>query len=595
MPPSVTHTDPLTLSMPYYKIKWLRYNFIGSLIFFLFLVGTAYFYFTDSPEFAFILMGGAIFGLMSVYPIYKITKNARLYLTHKGISSPTGFPQFMNSMNPDMAISNFKINWSEIVEATLQPSLQFKTRQRPEFIKLTLHTRYDSFIIYPAQWCPALDAKKIKKASFRKVYTTKELESAILLSPLMHYLAKQKIKVKIQPESFVISKSKLRKFALITLSVIFGFILVFNFSHQWILIENILFQSTDSINQAEEATRDYTLPTILANELAQHDAPVLTVAINKQGTYFASGSKDQTLKLWDANTKELIHNFTEHSERVQTAAFSPDGRWLVSGGDGNTLHWWQLKDNKKIATLESPADTPFQKEYSGFYSTNFSPNGDYLAAANWDGNVLIWDTKSRQLRHHISPVQSIPYWKFWADKAVMTQAAGHSDSVNDVAFSPDSKLLASAGFDNLIKIWDVETGGLVNTLEGHDDWVVSVKFSPDGRLLASGSQDRSIHIWDVKTGELLRRLSGHGQSVTSVDFHPDGEVLVSSGQDRAIIYWEVSTGALLEKITGHHDYVNAVEFEPTGQRVISAGADKLIMIWEPTEEGNAWGSDDHSE
>lgn len=529
-----------------------------------------------------------------MYPTYRVTKNARLYLTHKGISSPTGFPQFMNGMNPDFAISNFKINWSEIVEASLQPSLQFKTRQRPEFIKLTLHTRYDSFIIYPAQWCPALDAKKIKKASFRKVYTTQELESAILLSPLMRYLAKQKIKVNIQPESFVINKSKLRKFALITLSVIFGFILVFNIGNQWISINNILLQSSNSINQAEEATRDYVLPTTSTNKLAQHDDHVLTVAINKQGTYFASGSKDQTLKLWDAKTTELIHNFTAHSNRVQTATFSPDGHWLVSGGDDNVLHWWQLKNNTKVDTLESP-DAPFKNEYNGFYSAQFSPNGQYLAAGNWDGNVLIWETHSRHLLHHIPPIQSIPYWKFWADKAVMTQAAGHSDSVDDVAFSPNSKLLASAGFDNLIKIWDVETGGLVNTLIGHDDWVVSVKFSPDGRLLASGSQDRSIHIWDVKTGELLRRLSEHGQSVTSVDFHPDGEVLVSSGQDRAIIYWEVSTGALLEKITGHHDYVNAVEFEPTGQRVISAGADKLIMIWGPTEEGNAWGSDDHSE
>lgn len=591
MPPPVNHTDPLTLSMPYYKIKWLAYNYIFSFIFLMFFVFLAYFYFAE-PQLTFIILGSGIFTLIATYPIYRVTKNARLHLTHKGITSPTGFPSFMTGINPDFAISGFHLNWSEVLGVTLQPSLQFKARQRPEFIKLILHTRYDDLIIYPYQWCQALDAKKVKKASFKKIYSTKELESAVLLSPLMRYLAKQNIKVKIQSESFVVNNRTSRKLIWGTLSVVFGLMVILSFNSQWLLLKETIFKPSSSINQLETATRDYTLPTIPASELAQHDAPVLTIAVNQQGTYFASGSQDHTLKLWDTHTKELVHNFTEHSAQVQTAAFSPDGRWLVSGGDENVLYWWELKDHKKIATLEPPSDTPFKKAYSGFYSTEFSPNGHYLAAANWDGNLLVWETKSRELLHHISPVQSIPYWKFWADKTTMTHAAGHSDSVNDVAFSPDSKLLASASFDNLIKVWDVKTGELVNTLIGHDDWVVSVAFSPDGRLLASGSYDRSIHIWDVNTGELLRRLSGHGQGITSVDFHPEGQVLVSSGKDNAIMYWEVSTGALLNTVKGHYNYINAVKFEPTGKHVISAGGDKLIMIWESAEGDNAWGSDE---
>lgn len=304
--------------------------------------------------------------------------------------------------------------------------------------------------------------------------------------------------------------------------------------------------------------------------------------INKSGTLIAAGIYDKQIdhvvKIWDIKTEKLLHTLTEHPKQIRTITFSPDNRWLVVGS-GSLLYWWDLENNKKVAVLESPRSEFGLPEYASFFSTQFSPDGHYLAAANWDGNVLIWEAASRRLLHHITPVSY--------DTSPI-EGEGHSDSADSVAFSPDSRFLVSGGLDNLIKVWDVKTGALIKTLIGHEGWVDSLAFSPDGRLLASGSDGsydgfynsvHSVHIWDIETGELLRRLSGHEDEIRFVDFRADGKVLVSSDQAATSIFWEVSTGALLEKITKNQ----IIKFDSTGQYVIAVGGKTISILDTKTE------------
>ncbi|MDF5718440.1 MAG: AAA family ATPase, partial [Rhizonema sp. NSF051] len=108
---------------------------------------------------------------------------------------------------------------------------------------------------------------------------------------------------------------------------------------------------------------------------------------------------------------------------------------------------------------------------------------------------------------------------------------GHSSIVYSVSFSPDGKTLASASFDNTIKLWNVATGKQIKTLSGHSNSVNSVSFSPDGKTLASASADKTIKLWDVATGKQIKTLSGHSNSVNSVSFSPDGKTLASASFD----------------------------------------------------------------
>ena len=116
---------------------------------------------------------------------------------------------------------------------------------------------------------------------------------------------------------------------------------------------------------------------------------------------------------------------------------------------------------------------------------------------------------------------------------------GHIGGAWNVTFSPDGTLLASAGRDHAVRLWDVETGELVREFLDHTTWVIGVDFSPDGRWLVTGESGSSaddrftvqarMQLWDVETGELLRVYEGHTGGIWSVDFSPDGQMLVSAG------------------------------------------------------------------
>jgi WD40 repeat protein len=159
----------------------------------------------------------------------------------------------------------------------------------------------------------------------------------------------------------------------------------------------------------------------------------------------------------------------------------------------------------------------------------------------------------------------------------------HEDKVTALTFSPDGRLLASASFDNKVKLWDTKTGKLRATLEGHEGRVWEVAFSPNGRMLASTGQDKTIKLWEVITNRLRATLSGHADDVFALAFNPNGTELVSASLDQTIKLWNVAMKEEKATFRGHHSVVHWVTVV-SGSKVLAAGvvAETTVTLWEAT-------------
>ncbi|MHA1146818.1 MAG: WD40 repeat domain-containing protein [Promethearchaeota archaeon] len=188
--------------------------------------------------------------------------------------------------------------------------------------------------------------------------------------------------------------------------------------------------------------------------------------------------------------------------------------------------------------------------------------------------------------HHIKQLNEISYPK------LLYNLRGHIDRVNKVIFSVDDFFLISAGgpFDKSIRIWDLETGMILNSFYGHTSDISTLALSPDGKYVASGSWDKLIMLWEFETGRLIKTLKGHQSWVRSVVFHPEGDYLISASGDNkreeyAIKIWGLQSGRIVRTIEDFMNDVNEVVLSPDGNSLVTVSSESRVndftgKIWD---------------
>ncbi|MEM1203344.1 MAG: WD40 repeat domain-containing protein [Acidobacteriota bacterium] len=226
-----------------------------------------------------------------------------------------------------------------------------------------------------------------------------------------------------------------------------------------------------------------------------------------------------------------------------------------------------MPDSSPASSLELPEGLRLERvlkvSAGNINEIAWSPDGRFLASGNPDGQIGVWDVASGNLHRRLERDDEVLVWS--------------------VAFSPDGRRLASGSHRGTVGMWDVETGALLRVFERHDDWVRSVAWSPDGATLATASNDRTIALWDAETGERRRLLEGHRDRVLSVRFSPDGRRLASASGDGAVILWNAATGETLHSLPVRSSWQRSISWSPDGRLLTSASEDGVLRLWRASD------------
>jgi WD40 repeat protein len=287
--------------------------------------------------------------------------------------------------------------------------------------------------------------------------------------------------------------------------------------------------------------------------LEGHSAGVLSVAFSPDGNTIASGSVDDTLRLWSAKQGRLIRTMQGHPFPIGRLKFSPNGATLFTGSTDGVVRAWRVSSG----SLEHS----FKGHNGRITGLDVSRDGVWLASSAEDFTVRIW-----RLPNGV-PVQVI-------DEGMA--------EITCVVFTPDSQAVAWGEVNGTIRIRTLK-GVWLQTLKNTSQPVTSLDISADGELLAAGYADGLIRIWRMQDGYLLQTLGESQAAVTALTFSPDGGWLIAASEDNNLRLWQFD-GTQFQPLpvrimSGHAGPVNSVDFSPQGGQIVSVSDDGTVRIW----------------
>jgi len=264
--------------------------------------------------------------------------------------------------------------------------------------------------------------------------------------------------------------------------------------------------------------------------LEGHSGWVTAIATtNEDPNMILSASRDKTVMVWQINRDEGSYGYPKkalrgHGHFVQDVVISSDGQFALSGSWDGTLRLWDL--NTGLTTRR------FVGHEKDVLSVAFSADNRQIVSGSRDKTIKLWNTLGE------------------CKYTIVSEGEGHSEWVSCVSFSPNAShpLIVSAGWDKLVKVWQLSNCKLRTNLIGHSGYINAVTVSPDGSLCASGGKDGVAMLWDLNEGKRLYSLPcEQGDIIHALCFSPNRYWLCAA-TDMGIRIWDLEGKGIVDEL-----------------------------------------------
>ncbi|CAG8500555.1 6832_t:CDS:10 [Funneliformis caledonium] len=297
------------------------------------------------------------------------------------------------------------------------------------------------------------------------------------------------------------------------------------------------------------------IPTTLTKKFTPHDGEIHSIVSSYDGTMYATGSADKTIKIFDSTTGQVKQTLSGSIQSVMHVSFNNTNEMVAGASNDNAARLWHLKTGRIRLTLTG--------HVGKVYSARFNGDSTKVITGSHDRTVKVWDLQ----------------------KGYCIRTIFSFSSCNDVVPLDDyGTTLVSGHLDNNLRFWDVRSGKDIKELTGiHLGQITSVSVSPDGSKVLTNSRDNTLKIVDLKTYEVEQTLHADGYKTGAnwarSCFSPDGRYVAAGSLDGTIFYWNTQKSKLEKTTKEHIAPICGVSWSPQGGQLFSADKDRTVCMW----------------
>ncbi len=269
-------------------------------------------------------------------------------------------------------------------------------------------------------------------------------------------------------------------------------------------------------------------------------------------------ANNSVIKFIDSKTKLPFKYLKPKISKIINMAYDQQGKYLAIANNKVKIYIWDLQYNKIVDSIP------------GFFPCEFSPDGKELMTMSYTFQMSSWKLSPKSKK-----------WK------IKNEYDTGGELIQKIAYSPDGKYVAGAGFQQVIKIWDRSNQKLIKNLKGHTGGILALDFHPTKPIIASGSHDGTLKIWDIENEKELQTFTDQTISISGVKFNFDGSLLASSAWDQTILIRQTSDWSVVKKFKGHTNSILGVDFNKTGEVLVSyssnnsvSESDNSLIFWD---------------